>query len=276
MNKIMDGRLLASKIKERIKCESIKPFLAVILVGDDSASEMYVNMKEKVCKEVGIETETFVFGRGVSTFEIVNKVKELNLDEKVDGILVQLPLPDHINKMEVLETISPLKDVDGQTSINTGRILFKNSLFLPCTPSGIIKLLDEYNVEIDGKDVVIVNDSNVVGRPLAMELLNRGATVEICHDKTSNLKKHTKRADILISATGVPYLIKKDFVKKGAIVIDAGINKKGEKLVGDVDFEGVLDKVSLITPCPGGVGPMTIVCLLENTFKAAKLQLVLQ
>ena len=279
MAKILDGKALSQKIREEIKKEVEsyikkgfrRPSLAVILVGNDPASVVYVSNKRKACEKVGINSLFYHLDEKTDEEKLLGLIYELNMNEEVDGILVQLPLPKHIDQNKVILSISPEKDVDGFHPINMGKLAgFIEGGFIPCTPLGIDILLREYGIDVKGKDVVIVGAGFIVGRPLSLLMLWRNATVTVCHIHTKDLKKHTKEADILISATGVPHLIKEDMVKEGAVVIDVGISRVKGKIVGDVDFENVKDKVSAITPVPGGVGPMTVTALLLNTLKAYK------
>jgi methylenetetrahydrofolate dehydrogenase (NADP+)/methenyltetrahydrofolate cyclohydrolase len=249
-----------------------KPFLATILVGDDPASQSYVSFKEKACKEVGMANVIFRLDKTISQEELIKKITELNEDNSVNGILLQLPLPDHLNEKDALLKISPDKDVDGLHYINVGRLHAGFDGFIPCTPYGIMHMLKRSNVDLKGAEVVVVGRSNLVGKPIARLLEMEHATVTICHSRTRDLGEVTKRADIIIAAVGRARIIKKDMVKKGAVVIDVGTNRVDGKLVGDVDFENVKEVASLITPVPGGVGPMTITMLLWNTMKAFKLQ----
>ncbi|NPA50996.1 MAG: bifunctional methylenetetrahydrofolate dehydrogenase/methenyltetrahydrofolate cyclohydrolase FolD [Epsilonproteobacteria bacterium] len=276
---LLDGKALSSKIKDKIakECKKLKkeydivPGLAVILVGDDPASHAYVNMKEKACKEVGFYSITHKMPSNIHQDEIIETIKMINKNPRIDGILVQLPLPSHIDTTKILEVIDPKKDVDGFHPFNVGRLVTNLDSFAPCTPLGVMELFKEYNIELQGKDVCVVGASNIVGKPMAALLLNKNATVTITHIYTKDLASHTKKADIVIVGAGVPNLIRKDMVKDGAIVIDIGINRlENGKLVGDVAFEEVAPKCSYITPVPGGVGPMTIAMLLSNTLKAAK------
>ena len=271
---IIDGKKIAAKIKDRVREEvksmETKPGLATVLVGDDPASQLYVKLKGKACEEAGIRSEKYEFPGDAKDGEIIKLIRELNSNSSIHGILVQLPLPKHLNSQKIMAKISPEKDVDGFNPVNMGRLLIGDERFVPCTPKGVIRMLEHEKVGLEGKDCVIVNHSPVVGKPLAMLLLNREATVSVCHVKTKDLGKFTKEAEILVVAAGVPGLIKADMVKEGAVVIDVGINKTEDGIVGDVDFEAVKEKASLITPVPGGVGPMTIAMLLENTVMAAK------
>ena len=248
----------------------------MILVGEEPASKIYVKNKIKSCREVGIRSFPYFLPQNVKTYELLELIGELNASEEVDGILVQLPLPEHIDKEEVINSISPQKDVDGFHPCNMGKLLGDGEGFVPCTPLGIKLLLDYYRISLKGKDVVVVGAGFIVGRPLLALLLREGATVSVCHIHTKDLKKYTKEAEVLISATGVPHLIKEDMVREGAIVIDVGIRKVGDRIVGDVDFERVKEKARAITPVPGGVGPMTVSALLLNTLKAYGINLELK
>lgn len=276
---ILDGKSISNKVKEEIKTEVIElqktgltPGLAVILVGEDPASQTYVNSKEKSCKAAGIYSEKIVMNTDVSEEKLLNTIEELNNNDKIHGILVQLPLPSHIDTSKVLETIIPSKDVDGFHEYNVGKLVTDNQTLVPCTPLGVMRILKEYNIDVKGKDAVVVGKSNIVGKPMFNLLLNAGATPTVCHSKTKDLKAHTTRADILVIGIGRPDFIGADMVKEGAVVIDVGINRKSDgKLTGDVDFDAVSPKCSFITPVPGGVGPMTIACLLENTLNAYKM-----
>ncbi len=264
----IDGKLISSKIREEIKTEvknyMIKPCLAVIQIGNDEASNIYINAKEKACNEVGIYLKHIKFDETTREIEIINKIIELNNDEYVHGILLQLPIPQKFNEERLINYIARNKDVDGLTDINVGKLLNNKKCLVSCTPQGIMKLLQESNVEISGKNVVIVGRSKLVGKPLMSLFLNNDATVTICHSKTQNLKEFTKNADILVVAVGCKHLITKDMVKDGSVVIDVGINRVDGKIYGDVDYENVKNKASLITPVPGGVGPMTVAMLLNN------------
>ncbi len=279
MSLILDGKALSEKIREEIRQEIEgylskgfrPPTLAVILVGDDPASQVYVANKEKACHKVGIRSLSYRLPQNTTTQELLELIAQLNADEEVDGILVQLPLPSHINQQEVILSISPKKDVDGFHPENMGRLVARmEDGFIPCTPLGIDLLLNHYGIELKGKDVVIVGAGFIVGRPLSLLMLWRDATVSVCHIYTKDISEYTKRADILISATGVPKLIKSHMVKEGAVVVDVGISKVNGKILGDVDFEEVKEKAYAITPVPGGVGPMTVTALLLNTLKAYK------
>jgi methylenetetrahydrofolate dehydrogenase (NADP+) / methenyltetrahydrofolate cyclohydrolase len=276
MATVLDGAKVSKKIIERLRKEVAsmgkKPCLAAVIVGDDPASLMYVSMKEKACRGVGFKSKIIKLPAKTTQERVLDEIKSLNFDEDVDGILVQLPLPERIEAGVVFKNIDPRKDVDGFSPINMGNIMAKDEFMVAATPKGVIMLLDEYGIECAGKEVVIVNHSTVVGKPLAILFLNRMATVTVCHVKTKDLKSHTRCADILVSATGVPHLIKADMVKDGAVVVDVGISKKDGKTVGDVDFENVKDKCSHISPVPGGTGPMTIAALLQNTMYVAKIK----
>lgn len=279
MPKIIDGKAIAQKIREEIK-ERVsqldkKPGLAVVLVGENPASKVYVNMKEVACEEVGFYSEKYKLDEKESEEELLKLIGKLNNNEKIHGILVQLPLPKHINEKKITESINPEKDVDGFHPINVGNLCIGDKCFAPCTPKGIIKLIESTGVDITGKHAVVVGRSNIVGKPTAMLLLNKNATVTVCHSMTKNLAEITRQADILVVAIGCPRFIKKEMIKEGAVVIDVGVNRvedaskdKGYYLCGDVDFEDVKEKAGYITPVPGGVGPMTIAMLLSNTLEA--------
>ncbi len=277
-NKLIDGKKIANQKKmiiaeevEKLKNEGIIPGLAVILVGNSPASKTYVSNKEKTCRELGMHSILVELPQSVSEGELLNKIDELNHDETIHGILVQLPLPKHINEIKVLETILPEKDVDGFHPVNIGRMMTGQDAFIPCTPYGIMEMIDDIEVDIAGKHVVVVGRSNIVGKPVGQLFLNKNATVTYCHSKTVDLKKYTLQADILVVAVGKVNVITKEHVKEGAIVIDVGMNRNSEgKLCGDVDFDEVKEVASFITPVPGGVGPMTITMLMFNTLKAAK------
>jgi methylenetetrahydrofolate dehydrogenase (NADP+)/methenyltetrahydrofolate cyclohydrolase len=273
MTVILDGRAVAAKVKSEVKGGAaklgFKPGLAAVLVGDDPASRMYLDMKEGACREVGFKSVRKCLPADVPEGELLEAIESLNNDESIHGVLVQLPLPEHIDINRVFKAISPRKDVDGFHPQNMGELMAGSERLVAATPKGVIMLLDEYKIDIEGKDTVVINHSTVVGKPLAMLLLNRFATVTVCHVKTRDLAAHTKKADILVSATGVPHLIKADIVKEGAVVVDVGIAKKGGETVGDVDFDNVKGKCSHISPVPGGAGPMTIAALLDNTLSAA-------
>ncbi|GAQ95494.1 methylenetetrahydrofolate dehydrogenase [Thermodesulfovibrio aggregans] len=277
---IIDGKMLANKIKEELKNEvselknkGIKPCLAVLLVGENKASQKYVSYKEKACNELGIESQVYKLPENTNESVLTNIINELNENPKVNGILVQLPLPRHLAEQRVLQKIDPFKDVDGFTPYCLGRLLIDNPLFIPCTPKGVLRMIDEYKITLEGKNAVVIGRSIIVGKPLSLILLRRNATVTICHSKTKEIQEITKKADILCVAIGKERFIKASMVKEGAVVIDIGINVTASgKVVGDVDFDAVKEKASYITPVPGGVGPMTIAMLMENTIYAAKLQ----
>ena len=268
---LLDGKALSDKIKEelakKVKGYLVKPCLAVIQIGNDEASNIYIKAKEKACDRIGINFIRVKFESDVNEQEVINKIVELNNDNYVNGILLQLPIPPKFNQYKLLNLINKNKDVDGLTDINAGLLFKGNNNLVPCTPLGIINLLKEYNIEISGKHAVVIGRSNLVGKPLAMLLLQNGATVTLCHSKTVNLKEFTKQADILISAVGKKDLITKDMVKEGVVVVDVGMNRVDGKLYGDVDFENIKDIASYITPVPGGVGPMTVAMLLSNVVK---------
>lgn len=275
---IINGKELAKKIRgelkeevAKLKKQGIKPKLAVIMVGDDKASSVYVRNKSKACEEVGIEFEEYLKDDKTTQEELIYLIKELNKREDIHGILLQSPIPKGLNIREAFNTIDYRKDVDGFNPINVGKLSIGEDCFISCTPHGVIKMLEEYNIETEGKRAVIIGRSNIVGKPLIQCLLNKNATVTVCHSKTQNIKEIAKEADILIAALGKPKFVTEDMVKEGVVVIDVGINRNEEgKLVGDVDFENVSKKTSYITPVPGGVGPMTIAMLLCNVVKSAK------
>jgi len=277
---ILDGKKLSQKIRaevkeeaEELKAQGITPGLAVILVGNDPASQVYVGMKAKACKESGIYSVVHEFPETISQKELLETIQMINKNPNIHGLLIQLPLPKHIDTTKVLEAVDPSKDVDGFHPYNVGRLVAGLDSFAPCTPLGVMEMFKDYNIDVRGKDACVVGASNIVGKPMQALLLNEFATVDICHIYTKNLAAHTKRADIVIVGVGKINLITADMIKEGAIVVDIGINKNEEgKLVGDVDFENVSKKASYITPVPGGVGPMTIAMLLKNTIKAVKLQ----
>jgi methylenetetrahydrofolate dehydrogenase (NADP+)/methenyltetrahydrofolate cyclohydrolase len=272
---IINGKEISEKrlavLKDEISKSGLSPCLATIIVGEDPASQMYVRMKHKACGEVGIKSAGITLSSDLKTEEIISEVSKLNSDPSVHGILVQLPLPKHVDTRAVITAVSPDKDVDGFHPYNSGLLFSGRPDFVPCTPGGIMTLLKEYKIKTAGKKAVVAGRSVDVGRPMAALLLNADATVTICHSKTSNLEEEMKSADILVSAIGKAKFVGPDMVKKGAVVIDVGINRdENGKLCGDVDFEAVRDKVYAITPVPGGVGPMTIATLMENTFTSAK------
>lgn len=269
---LLDGKQVSNEIKENLKNKVknylIKPCLVVIQVGHDEASNVYIRSKEKACNEVGIYFKHIFFEETVKEREIINKIIELNNDEYVHGILIQLPIPERFNTAKLINLIHKNKDVDGLTDSNAGK-LFKNQYqSIPCTPQGVMKLLEHYQIDLKGKKVTVIGKSNLVGKPLSMLLLDKGATVTICHSKTEDIKEHTINADIIVTAVGKRNILTEDMVKDGVIVIDVGINRdENGKLCGDVDFENISKKASYITPVPGGVGPMTVAMLLENVIK---------
>ena len=280
MAEIIDGKLVSKKIRDELSVEIAEfkasgktPGLAVIVVGDDPASAVYVRNKHKACLEVGITSYQIEYPKETTEAELLAKIDELNADPDVNGILVQLPLPKHINEDNVINRISPLKDVDAFHPENVGKIMIGKYTFLPCTPAGIVELLKHYNVEVEGKKCVVVGRSNIVGKPMSLLLLERNGTVTICHSRTKDLSDITREADIVVVAIGRANFLTADMVKPGAVVIDVGINRMPDgKLAGDVDFAEVEKIASKITPVPGGVGPMTITMLLKNTLAAAKMQ----
>jgi methylenetetrahydrofolate dehydrogenase (NADP+)/methenyltetrahydrofolate cyclohydrolase len=279
MAEIIDGKLVSSVLREKLKDDitafkytsGIIPGLAVIIVGDNPASQVYVRNKKKACEQVGINSYEFAFPSDASESDVLKCIKELNADPMVHGILVQLPLPDHINEETVIHAIDPYKDVDAFHPFNVGKIMIGDYLFLPCAPAGVMDLLDYYNIEVSGKKCVVLGRSNIVGKPMAHLLLQRNGTVTVCHSKTQNLDDEIRGADILVVAIGRPEFVKADMIKPGAVVIDVGINRGDDgKLVGDVAYSEVFDVASHITPVPGGVGPMTITTLLKNTLSSAR------
>lgn len=277
---IIDGKKVSAQVKEQVRIETeelvkkgIKPGLAVIIVGDDPASRVYVNNKKKACEKVGFLSKEFALPATTTQEELLSLVKELNEDREINGILCQLPLPKGLDEKAVIEAISPLKDVDAFHASNVGKIMIGDYDFLPCTPAGVMEMLHSYNIQVEGKECVVIGRSNIVGKPMAMLLLHENGTVTITHSRTKNLKEVTKRADILVAAIGKPKFVTADMVKEGAVVIDVGMDRdENGKLCGDVDFENVKEKCSAITPVPGGVGPMTIAVLMKNTLKACKIQ----
>lgn len=279
MAQILDGKLVSASIRaelkteiEQLKQKGIVPGLAVILVGEDPGSQVYVRNKAKACDEVGIKSEVIKYPEDVSEEVVLEKIKELNTREDIHGILVQLPLPKHIDGNKVIEAIDVKKDVDAFSYENTGHVMIGDYKMLPCTPAGIIDILKFYNIDISGQNCVIIGRSNIVGKPAAMLMMHENATVTVCHTKTRNLSEITSRADILIVSMKKARYITKEYVKDGAIIIDVGMNRDSEgKLCGDVDFDDVFDKCSYITPVPGGVGPMTITTLLKNTLASCKI-----
>lgn len=272
MNKILDGKklslILQEDLKEKINKLSNSPNLTVVMVGEDKGSKIYVKNKEKIAKKIGIDTDTIHLNSETTTDELLSIIEKLNKDKSVNGILVQLPLPKHIDENLVLEKISPLKDVDGFHPQNLGNLMINDTSMIPCTPLGIIELLDFYNIDLEGKNVVVLGRSNIVGKPMLHLLLQKNATVTITHSYTKNLKDITKKADVLIVAIGKSNFITKEYIKDNAIIVDVGINRVDNKIIGDVDFNSVKDKVSFITPVPGGVGPLTITMLMNQTYTA--------
>ncbi len=274
---VIDGRAVAdtvyNKLTERIDIlarKNVRPGLAVVLVGDDPASRIYVNMKKRACERFGLRSEEHKLEAKVSQCELLNLIKRLNADSAIHGILVQLPLPSGFNAGEVINAIEPRKDVDGLHPLNIGKLLIGDAAFIPCTPAGIIKLIEHTGLPMAGKQAVVVGRSNMVGKPAAILLLRENATVTICHSKTANLPEVCRQADILVAAVGKPEIITGDMVKPGAVVIDVGTNKVGDRQVGDVNFDQVQKVAGYITPVPRGVGPMTIAMLMSNTVKAAE------
>jgi len=280
MATLIDGKAIAAKIRGELTAEvaalktaGVTPGLAVVLVGEDPASKVYVSMKEKACHDVGIFSDEHKLPVETTEAELLKLIDTLNNDPRIHGILVQLPLPKQINTEKVLEAISPKKDVDGFHPYNVGRLVVGKPLFQPCTPYGVMVMLKETGVDLAGKEVVVVGRSNIVGKPVAFMCLQQHATVTLCHSKTKDLARKVGAADVVIAAVGVPEMIKGDWIKEGAVVIDVGVNRVGDKkLVGDVEFEAASRRASAITPVPGGVGPMTITMLLYNTVQSAKRQ----
>ena len=280
MAKIIDGKAVSAAVRagakqevEALKAQGIQPGLAVVIVGDDPASRVYVNNKKKACAEIGIHSEEYALPKETTQEELLDLVRRLNDKKDINGILVQLPLPKGLDEKEVIETISPLKDVDAFHPQNVGRIMIGDYHFLPCTPAGVMELLKSADVEICGRDCVVIGRSNIVGKPMAMLLLHENGTVTICHSRTKNLKEVCARADILVAAVASPGFVTGDMVKPGAVVIDVGINRSAEgKLCGDCVFDEGAEKASYITPVPGGVGPMTIAMLMKNTVMAKRIQ----
>ena len=277
---IIDGKELAKKIRANLKieCEELKnkqinPKLAVIMVGDDLASKVYVRNKSKACEDVGIEYKEYLLSSNTKQKELIELIEKLNQDKTINGILLQSPIPANLDINEAFRTISPEKDVDGFNPVNVGKLVLNQDTFVSCTPYGIMKMFEEYGIDLNGKNVVILGRSNIVGKPLIHCCLNKNATVTTCHSKTQNIKEITLKADILISAIGKAHFVTADMVKENAVVIDVGINRLDDgKVTGDVDFENVKEKTSYITPVPGGVGPMTIAMLMNNVVKATKRQ----
>lgn len=275
----IDGKTFSQVILEKIREEhnqlkekyGKQAGLAVVIVGNNPASQVYVRNKMKACENVGFYSENIELDENISEEELLQEIDKLNKNDRINGILVQLPLPSHINELKIIDSISPEKDVDGFHVANIGKMVIGDETgFLSCTPYGIMQLLEEYKIEIAGKDAVIIGRSNIVGKPMALMLIQKGATVQVCNSRTKDLRKKLNDADIIIVAAGVPKLLKKEDVKEGAVVIDVGINRVDGKICGDVDYEEVLEKASYITPVPGGVGPMTIASLIKNTFKSYK------
>ena len=276
---IIDGKALSEKIlieieKEHSELEKKvgrKAGLAVIIVGENSASQIYVRNKIKACERVGFYSETIRLDENITEENLLSEIKKLNNNSNVDGILVQLPLPEHIDELNIVNAISAEKDVDGFHTTNIGKMMIGDeSGFLPCTPAGVIQMFEEYNIDLKGKDVVVIGQSNIVGKPMTLLLIKKRATVQVCNSKTKNLSEKLQKADVIVAAAGSPKLIKATDVKEGVVIIDVGINRVDGKLCGDVDFEEVSKKASFITPVPGGVGPMTIAMLIKNTFKSYK------
>ena len=280
MATIINGKELAKKIRQNLKEEvaelnkkEVYPKLAVIMVGEDKASQVYVRNKSKACNEIGIDFEEFLLPADTTMETLLNLIEVLNNREDISGILLQSPIPKPLNIREAFNKIDYRKDVDGFNPVNVGKLAIGEKAFISCTPYGVVKMLEEYNINPEGKNVVIIGRSNIVGKPLSQCLLNKNATITICHSKTKNIKEITKNADILIAAVGKPHFVTEDMVQDNAVVIDVGINRNEEgKLIGDVDFENVEKKASYITPVPGGVGPMTIAMLMNNVVEAAKIQ----
>lgn len=280
MAEIIDGKKLAKKIREelKIKCDELKqkgiyPKLAVIMVGNNPASKVYVRNKSNACADVGVEYVEYLLEENIEQEELIELIKKLNEDKTINGILLQSPIPMHLDINEAFKTITYIKDIDGFSPASVGKLCIGEDTFISCTPYGVMKMLEEYNIDLNGKHVVILGRSNIVGKPLIQCCLQKNATVTICHSKTQKLEEITKQADVLISAIGQPEFVKTDMIKDKAVVIDVGINRnKDGKLVGDVDFENVKEKASYITPVPGGVGPMTIAMLMNNVIKAAEEQ----
>ena len=279
MTQIIDGKELAKNIKLQLKIEvenlrknGIIPKLAVIMIGDDPASKVYVKNKSRACQKVGIEFEEYLFDANIEEKELFSIIEKLNKDKSVTGILLQAPIPKHLNINKAIELISPSKDVDGFNPVNIGKLTIGEDTFISCTPYGIMKMFEEYKIQTEGKHVVILGRSNIVGKPLIQCMLNLNSTVTVCHSRTNNIEEITRTADILISAIGKPKFVKENMIKDGAVIIDVGINRLNDgSIVGDTDYENIYKKASYITPVPGGVGPMTIAMLLTNVVKAAKL-----
>lgn len=282
MSTLLDGRIVSDSLLSQVKQEvdalkgkGISPKLVVIVVGENPASQVYVKKKQEACEKVGIMSERVAFPESVTQEELLAKIEELNKDEAVSGMIVQLPLPKHIEEPKVIKAINPYKDVDGFHAYNVGKMFLSKDFedLAPCTPKGVTLILEHFGIDVAGMDAVVIGKSNIVGKPMTVMLLNRGATVTTCHSRTKNLSKFTKEADLVVVAVGKPKFLTAEMVKDGAVVVDVGINRMEDgKLVGDADFEGLKDKVSALTPVPGGVGPMTVACLLANTVTAAKKQ----
>lgn len=278
MYQIIDGKKISFEVKEEVKQKvsalkekGISVGLAVVLVGEDPASKVYVNNKKKACEALGINSYEYLMPETASQEELLTLVEKLNKDERVDGILVQLPLPRHLDEKQVIAAISPDKDVDAFHAVNVGKIMIGDYTFAPCTPAGIIELIERSGISLEGKNCVVIGRSNIVGKPMSMLLLHKNATVTICHSRTKKLADVVANADVVVAAVGKPKFVTADMVKEGAVVIDVGINRMDDgKLCGDVDFDAVAPKCSYITPVPGGVGPMTIAVLMQNTLKAAE------
>ena len=276
---IIDGKALSEKVLKEIEKEHSelekkagrKAGLAVIMAGENPASQIYVRNKIRACERVGFHSETIRFDENISEESLLLEIEKLNNNSNIDGILVQLPIPKHIDDLKVINAISAEKDVDGFHTTNIGKMMIGDETgFLPCTPAGVIQMFEEYNIDLEGKDVLVIGQSNIVGKPMTLLLIKKRATVQVCNSKTKNLSEKLQKADIVIAAAGSPKLVKASDVKEGAVVIDVGINRVDGKLCGDVDFEEVSKKASFITPVPGGVGPMTIAMLIKNTFKSYK------
>lgn len=281
MAEILNGKEFAKKVRKQVKEDvailkekGVNPKLAVIMVGNNSSSEVYVRNKSKACEKTGIDFEEFLMPENTEEKELLDLIEKLNNDDSIHGILLQSPVPKHIDINKAFRTISPKKDVDGFNPINVGNLSIGEDCFISCTPYGVIKLLEEYNIELEGKEAVVLGRSNIVGKPMAQCLLAKNATVTTCHSRTKDIDKVIKRADIVIAAIGKSKFVKKEMIKDGAVVVDVGINRLDDgSLVGDVDYEGVSEVASYITPVPGGIGPMTIAMLVSNVVKAANLTL---
>ncbi|MCK8827236.1 bifunctional methylenetetrahydrofolate dehydrogenase/methenyltetrahydrofolate cyclohydrolase FolD [Natroniella acetigena] len=275
---ILDGSAKSKEIQEEIKTEvkklkeedGVVPGLSIIFVGDNPASASYIKLQQRICSKVGINSEVVDLPEDISQEDLLAELDKVNNDDSVNGILIQLPLPDHIDDEKVIRSINPDKDLDAFHPYNIGELVIDGDAYVPCTPEGVMALLDKYEIDVKGKDVTVVGHSNIVGKPMALLLLNRNATVSVCHIDTKDTASYTKKSDIVVVAAGVPNLITADMVKEGAIVIDVGINEVDGKIVGDVDFENVKEKASAITPVPGGAGPMTIAMLLKDTVRSCK------